>query len=513
MRIRFWHGLCSVSFILSLWPMAAQAQFGFGLGFPSQSPASRQQTPSSTQGSEGRGRSGPSWFDGIDVLINPNTGKPSPPRPPQAQSPRDAFEARFQATSPEDAVREFEAWQIAEFGQYLQIPWAQPPTAAQISQQLAQIALETGRRPAVLYTVALKQQTHLLLVLPAMSPIGERWQPQQVASLHLTPQLLAQSVSPPVLREVLPDIARETVLEVAKRFRKTVSDPTDLASTQYLTAAQQLYAWIVAPLAPQLRSHGIDTLLFSMDDGLRTIPIAALHDGRQFLAEQYSSALIPSFGLTDTSRPLALKQQPLLAMGISKSTEGLAPLPAVPTEISTITRQLWTGPSQETLDEDSTLANLKQLYSQQRFGVLHLATHAEFKAGNLNESYIQFWNNRLTLPQIRRLSDDLQWKTLPPLQLLVLSACQTALGSQEAELGFAGTALNAGVPSAIASLWSVSDQGTLGLMTGFYQHLQNAPTKADALRQSQLQMLQSTDFRGLTHPYFWSGYTVVGNWN
>jgi CHAT domain-containing protein len=303
------------------------------------------------------------------------------------------------------------------------------------------------------------------------------------------------------------------VVEAAKEFRKTVSDSTKLDQTKYRKTAEQLYRWIVAPLEPQLKAQGIDTLLFSMDDGLRTIPIAALHDGSQFLVEKYSSALIPSFGLTNTNRSLALKQQPMLAMGITKSTDGLAALPAVPAEIAAITGQFWAGSSRNTLDEASTLANLKEMYLQQRVGVLHLATHAVFNSGQVDNSYIQLWNNRLTLSQIRKVGEDLQWKSaLPPLQLLVLSACQTALGNKEAELGFAGTAINAGVPAAIASLWSVDDQGTVNLMAGFYAALQNSATKAEAMQQAQLKMLHAQN-GSLTHPYFWSGYTVVGSWN
>jgi CHAT domain-containing protein len=528
MRIPLIPILCATSMMVSSVMPAAQAQFTFG---PGNFGGSRsQQTPS-----EGRPRS--NQTSPFSIFNNFNFTKERPkPRPDKPQSPRELFEDRFAQASPEDAVREFEALQLTEFSEYAQTQPQSAPSAAQISRQLAQIAQETGTRPAVLYAVALKKQTHLLLVLPASSPIAQAPQLRYLASTQLLPGLLAQNETPPVIRQILPDVTRETVLDVAKAFRQKVSDPTELDSTKYLDSAQQLYRWIVKPLESQLQADKIDTLLFSMDEGLRTIPLGALHDGQQFLVERYSTALIPSFGLTNTNRSLALKQQPMLAMGISKSTEGLAPLPAVPAEISAITNQLWTGPSRETLDEASTLDNLKQLYQQQRFGVLHLATHAVFNPGQVDNSYIQFWNDRLTLSKIRRLSTDLRWNQLPSLELLVLSACQTALGNKEAELGFAGTAINAGVPAAIASLWSIEDQGTLGLMTGFYDALQSAPTKAKALQQAQLRMLRGEisihngqmilpnhtpipvpdNLRGtsqLMHPYFWSGYTVVGNWN
>lgn len=536
MRVRSIIVLCSAGVFWAMGSMVAQAQFGFGIGFPGSQQQGGKQTrpsPNDVPSSDGGGRNGSSWFPSFDLLINPSS-----PRKPKELSPREAFEQRFAQESPEEAVREFEALQISEFGQYLGLPTNTiPPTAAQISTRLSQIAQETGKRPAVIYAVALKKQTHLLLVTPANTQLGYRAHPMLVASAHLRGTQIAQMDSPPVIRKVLGDVSRETVVDMAKAFRKAVSNPNELDASRYRDAATQLYRWMVAPLEPQLASQKIDTLLFSMDDGLRTIPVAALSDGNRFLVEQYSSALIPSFGLTDSGRALALNQQPLLAMGITKSTNGMSPLPAVSTEISAISGQLWSGPSRHTLDEASTLDNLKDLYSQQRFGVLHLATHAVFNSGQADNSFIQFWQSRLTLSQVRHLSKDLQWNNLPSLQLLVLSACQTALGNKDAELGFAGTALNAGVPAAIASLWSVNDTGSLGLMTGFYDALKTLPTKAEALRQAQLQMLQGQtrlqngqltfpnhppiplpataelSASSLTHPYFWSGYTVVGNWN
>ncbi len=529
MRVQILRILCCAGLVNIAWMGgAAQAQFGFG-NFPT-----GQQSPGRGNSSDYPRRPRPSLLD-VDIFRNAS------PRTPKTQTEREAFEKRFAKASPTEAVYEFEALQRSEFSQYLEMPMAGSAlTAAQISQRLGQMAQETGKKPAILYAVALKKQTHLLLVLPSTSTLGQTPAPKIVASLTLSPAMMAQAaIAPPVIREVLPEVSRDDVVKAAKEFRQRISDPTKLDETKYLKTAQQLYRWIVAPLEPQIRAQGIDTLLFSMDDGLRSIPIAALHNGSQFLVENYSSALLPSFGLTNTNRSLALKQQPMLAMGIAKSTEGLAALPAVPVEIASITGQFWSGSSRNTLDEDSTLSNLKAMYLQQRFGILHLATHAVFNPGQVNNSYIQLWNNRLTLSQIRKVADELQWKAaLPPLQLLVLSACQTALGNKEAELGFAGTAINAGVPSAIASLWSVDDEGTVGLMTGFYGALQSASTKADALRQSQLRMLRGevnvrngqisapnhapialpAAVRGgqnspLTHPYFWSGYTLVGNWN
>jgi len=203
-------------------------------------------------------------------------------------------------------------------------------------------------------------------------------------------------------------------------------------------------------------------------------------------------------------------------------------LPAVPLEISTITPNIWSGESK--LNESFTIPLLRDALSQRHFRLLHLATHSEFRSGKLSNSYIQFWDGKLTLDRLSELQLSSQ-----NIDLLVLSSCQTALGDQDAELGFAGLAVSAGVKSALGSLWYVSDAGTLALMLDFYRNLQEQPIKAEALRQSQLAMLRGnvhlkdgqlvqSGQRGiplpleiplgnfdLTHPYYWSSFVLVGN--
>jgi CHAT domain-containing protein len=210
-------------------------------------------------------------------------------------------------------------------------------------------------------------------------------------------------------------------------------------------------------------------------------------------------------------------------MGASQF-EQLPPLLATAIEVPAIAQQIWRGSA--FLNERFTLANLLQQRRSYPYEIVHLATHAEFLPGDPRESYIQFWDRRLTLDRIKELS--LQ---NPPVQLLVLSACRTALGDPDAELGFAGLAIQSGARSAIASLWAVSDAATLVLMTEFYQRLGNSPIKADALRQAQLAMLrqnvrldnsfiaktplppelQTTANADLSHPFYWAAFTVVGN--
>jgi CHAT domain-containing protein len=329
----------------------------------------------------------------------------------------------------------------------------------------------------------------------------------------------------PIIHEMT-NVTRAQVKDVAERFQRQVTDVRRTNSNVYLTSAQQLHQWFITPIEADLQAQNIQTLAFVLDNGLRSVPIAALHDGNQFLVEKYSLGLLPSISLTDTSY-VDIRGVQVLAMGASEF-QTLPALPAVPIELNTIANDLWEG--RVFLNQAFTLANLKAERWARPFGIVHLATHGEFRPGKPENSYIQFYDQRIGLDQLQDLGlND------PPVELLVLSACRTALGDDQAELGFAGLAVQAGVKSALASLWYVSDEGTLGFMTEFYRQLQDTPIKAEALRQTQLAMLrgevrleagelrgsrgtislpetftQGSD-RNLSHPFYWSAFTLVGS--
>ncbi|TAF52836.1 MAG: CHAT domain-containing protein, partial [Oscillatoriales cyanobacterium] len=292
--------------------------------------------------------------------------------------------------------------------------------------------------------------------------------------------------------------------------------------------AAQLYDWLIRPIAPDLEALGVETLMFSLDVGLRGLPMAALYDGEDYLIEHYSLSLIPSMGLIDTRYQPLGENAPMLAMGASQFTD-LAPLPGVPAELDSLVHYRRNG--EIFLNEEFTRHNIIAERERNPYPIVHLATHGEFNSGSPANSYIQLWDERVGLDEIRQLG----WNE-PVVELLVLSACQTALGDNEAEMGFAGLAVASGVKTAIASLWYVNDAATFMLMTELYNHLTTAPIKAEALRAAQLALLNGTvriednllyadgvaepiplpeslsnlagqDF---SNPYYWSAFTAIG---
>ncbi|AFY82461.1 CHAT domain-containing protein [Oscillatoria acuminata] len=392
------------------------------------------------------------------------------------------------------------------FSQHSGIPPGQIASLTQAQTLMGNIEAETGVKPALIYVrfapISLESdrdedQLEILIVTAEGQPIPKR----------------------------IPNTSRAEIQKVANAFRGEIT-ATGIRRNRYLQSAQQLYNWIIAPIETELKAQNIQNLAFIMDSGLRSLPLAALHDGNQFLVEKYSVGLMPSLSLTDT-RYADIKTREVLAMGASEFTE-LDPLPAVPLEMETITTKVRKG--QAFLNELFTLETLKRERNTHQYSIVHLATHGEFQSGKLSNSYIQLWDRKLKMDEIRELGfND------PPLELLVLSACRTAVGDEQAELGFAGLAVQAGAKTALASLWYVSDEGTFGFMSEFYHHLSQAPIKAEALRQTQIAMIQGQvrvedgilytadqeiplpeaiahlSESDLTHPYYWSAFTLIGS--
>ena len=403
---------------------------------------------------------------------------------------RIAYEVQVQEAPTDIAIQMQEEFQLTQLMDTSGIQlYGQVPSVKQISNRLAELGEQTGKNPAFVNISLQSDRLEAFVVLPNDTKTA-KGEDSLVASTDLNKLDSPKTPRAITLRETVKDTSRKELIATATQFREEVSDSSKLNQTSYLKSSQELYKVLIEPIEAELEANNIDILVFSMDSGLRLLPLAALHDGEQFLIEKYAVAIVPSFGLTDT-RYVSLDKSSILAMGASEFVEQ-ASLPTMPIELETIVSQPRQG--EVFINEQFTVDNFKaQNQRETPFPIVHLGTHAEFKAGSLNDSYIQFYDDKLKIPQLQDLSQELGWNSdATPIELLVLSACETALGDEKAELGFAGLAVQAGVKSALASLWYVSDVGTLALMGEFYDRLDDTLIKAEALRQTQLKMLQGS---------------------
>ena len=278
------------------------------------------------------------------------------------------------------------------------------------------------------------------------------------------------------------------------------------SSEERLQISEEIYDWLIRPAEAELASSDIQTLVFVLDGFFRSLPMAALYDGNNYLIEKYSVALSP--GLQLFAKGLERKQLKALTVGLTEARQGFTPLPAVAKELDEISQVV---DSKVLLDREFTRDRFQEQVNAKPFRVVHLATHGQFSS-NPEETFLLTWNDRINVKDFADLFQNRGQGRLNPIELMVLSACQTAAGDRQATLGLAGFALRSGARSTLATLWSVNDQSTADLMSEFYRQLTQTKlklTKAEALRQAQLSLLTNPEYN---HPYFWAPFVLVGNW-
>ncbi|MEO0988266.1 MAG: tetratricopeptide repeat protein [Cyanobacteria bacterium J06639_14] len=342
--------------------------------------------------------------------------------------------------------------------------------------------------------------------------------------------VLVSSSGPPTHYPIAVDeeTLRDTVFEFQQALRDKTSSPEPLA--------QQLYDWLIPEaLETALEAQGIETILYAPDGILRYVPLAALHDGEQWLIENYRINHITAASLTD----LNLEPDPdplVLAGAFSRGSHpgpnggSLRGLPYAGVEVQELADRLPSSPL--LLNEQFTLAGTAPLMDDHT--IVHFATHAAFLVESPLQSFILFGNgDRLTLSELKG------WRgRFSNVDLVVLSACETGIGNVrdadgEEILGFGYLMQAAGASAAMASLWPVSDGGTQVLMTRFYDYLSQGLSKAEALQQAQRSLVTGEKvyladveriigqrqtpgqveevYRQLSHPYYWAPFILIGN--
>jgi CHAT domain-containing protein len=257
-------------------------------------------------------------------------------------------------------------------------------------------------------------------------------------------------------------------------------------------------------LEPDIEAVKVDALVFVPDGALRTIPMSALHDGNQFLASKYPVAVTPGLDLTDP-RPLRREKIKVLSLGLTESVQGFPPLPHVSGEVEAIKRLYGNKPL---LDNEFVMSRVEKELKSDQFNVVHIASHGEF-SGDIEKTFLLTFDGKLTMDRLDQYVGLFRFRD-DPLELLALTACETAAGDDRAALGLAGIAIKAGARSALATLWSISDEATAILVAEFFSQLQDPlVSRALALQRAQAKLI--TD-RRYEHPGYWSPFLLINNW-
>lgn len=328
-----------------------------------------------------------------------------------------------------------------------------------------------AQRTAALYPISLPDRTELLLSLPNR------------------------------IKQYTIPVSNQALTAEIREFRKKLEKRT---TREYLPHAQKLYDWLVRPLEKDLKGQEIETIVFVPDGALRTIPMSALHDGERFLISTYAVATTPGLTLTDL-RPLKRENVQLLLSGLTEPVQGFPGLPNVEIEIENV-HGLYGGKVLQ--DSDFVVPALERELSSTPYSIVHIASHGQFES-DPRKSFLLAFDQKLGMDRLEQLMQFGQYRR-DPVELLTLSACQTAAGDDRAALGLAGVAIKAGARSALASLWFINDEASSILISDFYRAL-NTPSnsKAKALQEAQLKFLSDPQW---AHPGYWAPFLLIGSW-
>ncbi len=330
---------------------------------------------------------------------------------------------------------------------------------------------DVSRQAAILYPIILPDRTELLVSLPD--------------GMH----------------RVTVAIKQEDLKEEAMGFRRALQKET---TREYLRKGQRLYDLLLRPLEAEFSKFDINTLVVVPDGPLRTIPFSALHDGKQFLIAKYALATTPGLNLTDP-KPLGRERIEVLSAGITEGVQGFSPLPNTAGELEAIGGLYKTH---RLLNEEFRVPALEQEMKTKPATIMHIASHGKFER-DVKNSFLLAFDEKLTMDRLSQIVGLSRFRD-QPLELLSLSACQTAAGDDRAALGLAGIAIKAGARSALATLWFVNDEASSALVVEFYRQLKNSSlSKAQALRQAQLTLMENPDFQ---HPIYWAPFLLLNNW-
>jgi CHAT domain-containing protein len=328
---------------------------------------------------------------------------------------------------------------------------------------------------------------------------------KQTAVLYpvLLPDRMELLVSlPDGIHQIIVPIPAQQLTETVLTFQTNLQTRTHF---RFLKQAKQLYDWLIAPIYDQLITHHINTLVIVPDGPLRMIPMAALHDGEKYLIQTFAIATTPGLNLTDP-RPLPRTNIKVLLGGLSEGVQNFSPLPNVPEEIDSISTLF--NRHVILFDETFLLNKMQQIVRENTYAIVHIASHGQFDR-NPKKTFLLTYDDKLTMDHLESLFG-IDQINKEPVELLTLSACQTATGDEQSALGLAGVAIKAGARSALASLWFVSDESTAYLIKTFYQQLQDTRlSKAQALQKAQQILIRQQTFR---HPVYWAAFLLIGNW-
>ena len=331
--------------------------------------------------------------------------------------------------------------------------------------------------------------------------------PEGVALLYpiaLPERLTLLITLPDAIKHYNIDIRYHELNKLVRTYRKYIQIRS---SNRFLSVSQKLYQLLIQPIENHLIAANIHTLLVAPDGVLRLIPFSSLHDNKTFLIEKCAIVTIPAINLTDTATSNHKHKMKTLVVGLSDAVQDFSALPSVKEELKDIKHIM--DSKKMYMNNSFTISNVQNEFKTNDYSIVHFATHGVF-GGTGKNSFLLTYESQLDMNALESLMSLGKYRN-HQVDMLTLSACQTALGNERAALGLAGVAVKAGVRSAVATLWYVDDQATSLAIRELYRQLKKeGMTKAKALQNAQKMLISKRQY---WHPIYWAPFLLIGNWS
>ena len=298
------------------------------------------------------------------------------------------------------------------------------------------------------------------------------------------------------MKKILLPISSNQLLNMIEKWRFNLENQAD---EQFLLLSQQLYELLIEKLEPELTATSTQKIIFINDKILRNVPMAALHDGKKFLIEKYTISNSLDFEIESQNLNNSKKAR-ILAFGLESSSTNLPSLPQVKQELDSMESNFG---AKTFINDQFNLKNFQKETDNSKYNIIHIATHGRF-GGTAENTFLQAYQRKINLKEFEEILN--QRRIDNNIDLLTLTACDTAVGNNRAILGLAGVAIRANIDNVLGTLWNISDQEIVNLISTFYHYWlnENYP-KSEALRLAKIDMLKNPNY----HPAIWSSLILI----
>ncbi|NEQ49513.1 MAG: CHAT domain-containing protein [Leptolyngbya sp. SIO3F4] len=393
-----------------------------------------------------------------------------------------------------EALQQFDELQLAEINNFLGCNSGQNILLREVKDEKA----------GIIYMITTKDKIAIILDLPnSNSSNSENVQSVSNYKLYFDATI-------PRLKIIGRENSKISIEQEIEKIRGFLSSSGKRIKIR--REAKELYDWLILPIMEDLKNKpNLKTLVFVPDGALRNLPMHVLFDGSKYLIQEYSVVISPRIELFS---PKASNPEPNFFLGGFGEQQTIKGIPFdkiidLEKELNNIV-DLGFSANKPVIREAFTSEHLRQRFQNSAFSAVHLKAHGIFSS-DPEETFLAGYQEPILGRDLGELIKSGTINSNQEIDLLSLSACQSAQGDNRAVLGLTGIAVRAGARSVISSLWDAKDPINTEIMPKFYEAVygEKKLSRAESFQKILVDLIEKSE---VDQPHEWATYILVGNW-